>query len=96
MVVFSLLLIVLVVQHYRGVGRIGRLPILIASITIVNGVSAILRTWALFPIFGFTQRYEVFSTFYLLEDVSFYLAIWLFGMKYYEVSLDLERILTIG
>mmetsp|Transcript_23868 Transcript_23868/g.31974 ORF Transcript_23868/g.31974 Transcript_23868/m.31974 type:complete len:145 (+) Transcript_23868:337-771(+) len=39
------------------------------------------------------QNYQVFSLFYLLEDVAFYLALWLFGIKYYEVSLDMERMI---
>ena len=50
-----------------------------------------IRVWALFPVFGFEPRYKVFSAFYFIEDVSFYMTIFFFGAMYYEVSLDLER-----
>ena len=78
-------------QLCKGSGNIGRLPILISSMAIINGVSSIFRTWALFPVFGFEQNYDLFFASYFIEDVSFYLAIFLFGAMYYEVSMDIER-----
>ena len=59
--------------------------------TIINGVASIFRTWAFFPVFGFEFNYEKAMIFYLVEDVAFYLAIFLFGAMYYEVSVDIER-----
>ena len=51
-----------------------------------------LRTAALFP--GFlSHNYNLISISYFFEEISFYIALWLFGMKYYEISLDMERLL---
>ena len=51
-----------------------------------------LRTAALFP--GFlSHNYNLITISYFFEETSFYIALWLFGMKYYEISLDMERLL---
>ena len=52
-----------------------------------------LRTAALFP--GFLQggNYNLVTIAYFFEETSFYIALWLFGLKYYEVALEMERLL---
>ena len=52
-----------------------------------------VRTAALFPNFNVTDNYNFVAVAYFLEEISFYLALWLFGTKYFEVALDMERLL---
>lgn len=63
--------------------------------TLVNGIFTLIRTSALFPQFSFKDNYDVVVLSYFLEQICFYLATWLFGMKYYEVSLDMERLISV-
>ena len=75
----------------RGKGSLGCLPILICFFTIVNGIFAIVRVAAIFPVFGMFESYNVTVFSYFMEDTTFYLVMWLFGMKLFEVSLDMQR-----
>ena len=95
-VVFSWLLIRLMLLECRRSSSIGKLPIVISTLTIINGICNMIRTWSMFPAFGTTTLYKIYATFYFFEDVSFYLAVFLFGAMYYEVSLDIERMMKIG
>ena len=52
-----------------------------------------MRTGALFPVFALFESYLYFVISYFLEDISLYLALWLFGLKYFEVSLEMQRML---
>ena len=49
LLVFSVLMIVLVKDKIRGTGQIGKLPIFVVFLAVVNSVFAIIRVNALFP-----------------------------------------------
>ena len=91
LIVFTYLAIMLTKKFNRGRGSLGCLPILICFFTVVNGIFAMVRVAALFPVFGMFESYNVSVFSYFMEDSTFYLAMWLFGMKLFEVSLDMER-----
>ena len=90
---FTLLFFKLAIQHCRKKGSIGLLPIIVCFLIIINGIFAMVRTAALFPNFNVTDNYNFVAVAYFLEEISFYLALWLFGTKYFEVALDMERLL---
>ena len=57
----------------------------------MNGIFSMLRTAALFP--GLLDNYNLVTISYFFEETSFYIALWLFGLKYYEVALEMESLL---
>ena len=75
----------------RGKGSLGCLPILICFFTIVNGIFAIVRVAAIFPVFGMFENYNVTVFSYFMENTTFYMVMWLFGMKLFEVSLNMQQ-----
>lgn len=62
----------------------------------LNGIFGLARIFALFPVFidGKTGSIRAFSVYFTIESFCFYLAIWLFGIKYYETALDIEHMLS--
>ena len=59
------------------------MPIILTTLTIINGITAIVRVAEQFPVFGFEPHFLVFSIFYTLEDIAYYEMIWLYGLKLY-------------
>ena len=39
--------------------------------------------------FSFFESYQFFVISYFIEDISFYLSFWLFGIKYFEMSVEM-------
>jgi len=93
--VFAFLLAILIAQRCQGNASIGKLPMLICAATIINGIFCIVRTYSLFPVWGMTENYKVFAISYNIDDCFFFLAIWLFALKYYETAFDIQRMMLL-
>ena len=67
---------------------------MISICLVLNGLAAILRAITIDPFFFFEElQYNAMVTAIFIDDVSFYLALWLFGALTYETALDIERML---
>ena len=79
-------------------GKIGKLPIIIAFLVLINGVAAIIRFHASFP--AFTQGgpgsfdIKIFSIAFFIESLCFFGATWLFAMRFYEAVYGMECVLA--
>ena len=63
---------------------------------ILNGVSSIVRTWSIDPIYmNEKEEIDIFTVSYFLEDCCLYLAIWLFGAMVLETALDIEDLVLL-
>ena len=63
--------------------------IFIAILSLLNSILGLIKIYNLFPLSSFYQRISVV---HMLEDVCFYGATWLFGVKYFETALDVQLI----
>ena len=91
---FTVLIIALVYMRLKGTGSIGKLPILIAILALLNGIMAIIRINSLFPVMGaHDERLTVFEITYCCEIITFFGTMWFFTIKYYETATDLEFVL---
>ena len=88
--VFVSLILVLVYRRMKGTGEIAKLSILIALLALFDGVFAIMRIMALFPLFTRDESFETFLIADCLTNISYFGAIWFFGIKYYETAEDLQ------
>ena len=84
---FSYLFLELFIKTCREKGSLGRLPLLICSLIIANGIFALLRTSGSF------KKYKALLVNSFLSEITYYLAVLLFGIKYYEVALLMEQLL---
>jgi len=86
---FSMLIAVLVAQRCQGNISIGKLPILISAITVLESIFSSVRVYAIFQVLGSQHNYDLFVVSYSVESICFFVALWLFAAKYYETALDL-------
>lgn len=91
MLVFVILLCVLVYDKVKAKGQIGKLPIFVVFLAIVNSVFAIIRVNALFPHDNDAHTKLMAGTF-CVEGIAFFGATWFFSIKYFETALDIENI----
>lgn len=88
MAVFTGLLTILVFQLCKGRTQLGALSVFIAVLSLLNSVFATVRISAVYPFE--TSDSVVFRIVFALENVCFFGATWLFGIKYFEVAQDIE------
>jgi len=87
MVIFTGLLSLLIYQRCDSKTQLGALSIFIAILSLLNSVFATIRINAQYP---FSTDSEWFKMTFSLENFCFFGATWLFGIKYYEIALDIE------
>lgn len=93
LLVFIVLMFVLVHDKVYGKGQIGKLPIFIVFLAVINSVFSIVRVNALFP--GDNDvNISLMAVAFFLENISSLGAYWLFGIKYYETAKDIETVLS--
>ena len=63
-----------------------------ALLTIVQGLSSIVRSWALYPLDDRNPSINLALTFILIDESAFYTAVWLFSAMLFETALDIERL----
>ena len=91
--IFSFLAFLLISHSCKGNKSIGRLQIVTALLTVFQGIAAIVRTWAEFPIYSSKPKMKIYGVAIFADDVSFYSAVWLFSAMLYESALDIESLL---
>ena len=91
MFIFTLLLIFILVKLFQGNKKIGFLSVLIVTFSLLESIFATIRIATLFP---FYNNYHGFRVIHSMDDVCFYGATWLFGIKYFETAYDVELIVS--
>ena len=87
---FTFVLLFILRQHCKYKSQtVGPLMIFIAILSLLNSIFGIIKIVDLFPLSDF---YHKISVVHMLEDICFYGATWLFGVKYYESALDVQMI----
>ena len=74
--------------------QIGRLPIFISILCLLNGVFATIRVDALFTSFFQDVHFDYFAVAFSLEYATLFGALWLFAMKFYEAAENIKDVLT--
>ena len=87
---FTLVIIVLIYQRYKGRKQIGAISIFITLLNLLEGGLSMARIATLFP---FETRGLILCTCFCFENICFFGATWLFVIDYYETAVDLENIL---
>ena len=87
MLVFLILIMIIVYQVIRGKAYISKLPFFIAVLCLFNGVFATVRFRFFLDAFS---SYDLLTISFFAESLTFFSAIWLFGIKMYEMVHDLR------
>lgn len=85
----------LAIKSYKKTGSIGQLPIFVCFLVIISGVAAVASTYLSCSAGKWADSYTSELVLNFFCQVCFYLALLLFGVKYYEVSLLMEQLLDI-
>ena len=91
MAIFSYIILVIIYQRCKGRKQIGPISILIAVLSLLNSVFSMIRINTLFP---FYANNVLLSLIFSFENICFFGATWLFGIKYYETAIDFEQIIV--
>lgn len=91
---FTCLLLVLTYKKVKGTGQIGKLTIVIAIFSLLNGIISLLRVDSTEPYFNDNDEELKYELYYWLESVFFFGATWFFSIRYYETASDLKHILS--
>ena len=89
--VFLILVIIIVYQVIRGKAYISKLPFFIALLCLFNGVFALVRFRFFLDAFS---SYKLLTISFFAESLTFFSAIWLFGIKMYEMVHDLRQMVS--
>ena len=90
MIIFSYVILFLLLQRFRGRNQIKDISMLIAVLSLLNSVFCIVRINTLFP---FYVNNELLGSIFALENIGYFGATWLFGIKYYETAIDFEQMI---
>ena len=95
--VFTVLILVLLFNRYRGRGgKIGPVPIIVMILCLLNGIFSIIRIHSMFPgLHGRDFNLTLFAIMFEMEGACFFSAVWLFAIKYYETASDIEKMLRL-
>lgn len=77
-------------EKLKGAGKIGKLPILVVFMCILNGIFGAVRINAMFP----KDKNATVTAFLGLELITFYGALWFFSIKFYEAAKDIENLFS--
>lgn len=94
--VFLVLFIVLAYDRCHQRSHIGKLPIMISVLAVLNAAFAIIRINAVFPSFSKEEYLGRAKCFYCLESICYLGSQWFFSIKYFETAYDLKCILENG
>lgn len=92
---FTYLFCVLLMNSIKKKGSIGCLPIIVCFAAISNAVFEVNHTYLINQDNGFFEQNKATTTFTFIYANSCYLALLLFGSKYFEVSLLVGKMLVI-
>ena len=89
MLIFTFVILVLIYQRCKGKRVIGAISIFIAVLSLLDGAFCTVRIYTMYPI---EVKTGFLCIIFVLEEICFFGAIWLFVITYYETAIDLEQI----
>lgn len=63
-------------------------PFVVTTLLLLSNITAIFRITAIFPILSTRANDVEFELLYLLENLFFFSAIWLFSFKYFQMASE--------
>ena len=89
--VFLILIIIIVYQVIRGKAYISKLPFFIAVLCLFNGLFGVIRFRFFLDAFSYP---DLLTISFFAESLTFFSAVWLFGIKMYELVHDLKEMVS--
>ena len=94
--VFLILILLLWINRCKKKSHIGKLPILISVLALLNGIFAIIRINAFFPSYSKDDQITLGKVFFCLDVTCFFGSNWFFCIKYFETAYDIKCMLESG
>ena len=67
---------------------------IIGVLCLINGVISVLRFWKFEDGFKMNEEKILYTISFFIESLTFFCALWLFGLRFYETVLDLETMVS--